>query len=95
MLDDLSDGVRHAAVVVSAVEVRIVISALQLQARLEHFGGHIERRCSEVSKTACSKVGDRRIDAHVQHTPLCELVCAEEDQRACKRAQKCWKSSTI
>ena len=71
MLDDLSDGVRHAAVVVSAVEVRIVISALQLQARLEHFGGHIERRCSEVSKTAysCVSAGKYILSTRMAHAP--------------------------
>lgn len=41
--DDVADRVRGVAVVVTGVEVRIVVAALELQACFEDFRGDVER----------------------------------------------------
>lgn len=51
--NNCSRRIHGSAVVVARMEVRIVISTLQLEASFENFGWDIDDRCSKVAKKSC------------------------------------------
>lgn len=64
--DDHASGVDCRAVVVAGVEEGIVVSALQLKARFQHFRRHVCGCSSKITEEACLvSVGENSGDSRV------------------------------
>lgn len=75
--------------------MRVIISSLQLQSRLEYFSRHVQRARSQIGEKASGQVGKRGREAGVQEEAFGVLVGAEEDEGAAEGADEGGRDAAV